>query len=134
MPVIRITAADIQKTKTIDEKWYPARIVKVGEVEASNDKKSMNLRVVALLTHNGDGKEIECVFNSKLWGKLVPLIEAARGSMGSIKSEDFDFDSSEILNKDVDAYVVIDTFNGQNVNKINNWAPKGSMINAKGVF
>ncbi len=137
MPVLKITAADIQKIKTIDEGWYPAKTVKVSELEKSKDGKSLNLRVTSLLM-NADGKEIESVFNSQLIGKIIPLVEASRGSMGSIvhgkAGEDFQLDTSELLDKQYDAHVVIDVYNNNPINKIDSYAPWGTQVGKAQVF
>ena len=124
MPIIKITAADIQKNKPLESGWYGATIIKIGElVKAKSDPTSVNLPITFLID-NTDGKEIEKAFNSKAMGMIVPLVEAVRND-GKIKPEDFNLNTDELFSKKVDVKVVVDTYEGRLNNKIEGYLPYG---------
>lgn len=123
MPIIKITAADIQKNKNLENGWYGAQISKVGDLEKSSKGDSVNLKVTFTID-NTDGKEIERYYNSKAMGMIVPLVEAIRNN-GPIPPADFALDTDELLNKKIDVKVVNEIYEGRPVNKIEGFLPYG---------
>src|SRR5579862_412785 len=113
MPIIPVTAADIQKSKTLDAGWYKARIAKIGELVKSSKGDSANI-IVDFLIEDHDGKEVPHMFNSKGWILLPQLYQAVFG----VEMEAQAFDFSTLANKQVDVDLFIDNYNGRLSNKI----------------
>lgn len=123
MPKISFTPADILKGKLLDAGWYGAKIVKVADDwSPSADKQSSNLKVTYEIKGTG-GKEIDHTFNSKAIGMMIPLLSAIKGH--EIKPEAMEFDSKELLGKDIDVNVIQDTYNGMLNNKVTGYLPAG---------
>lgn len=122
MPVIKLTEADLAKTKTLESNWYPATIVKISDWTKSKDGVSMNVvftfRVDAAAAA---GKELDHYFNTKLLGMITPLVEAVSGQ----KATPGEVNTDAMLMKQIDIHLVTDTYNGNLQNKIDNFLPLG---------
>lgn len=123
MPIIKITAADVLKSKTLDAGWYGSEIIKVESSSTTTEKGPSINYILTFLIENSEGKEIERYFNSKAIGMICPLIAAATGKQ--IKPEEFTFDLDELLHKKVDSKLEVDIYQGRPTNKINEWVPYG---------
>jgi len=122
MPIIKITAADIQKQKTLEVGWYSAQITKVSEFTTSKKGDSVNLTVTFLIDGT-EGREIDRVYNSKSMGMIVPLIEAVKGK--PVEPKDFDYDTSMLVAAKLDVKVVVEIYEGRLLNKIESYLPYG---------
>lgn len=125
MPLLKITAADILKSKNIDPGWYGAKVTAVSDLKQSKAGDSVNCNVTFTI-EGTEGKEIIRTYNSKALGMIVPLFAAAQGKeMKDIKPEAIEIDTDLILNKNVDVKIVLDTYEGKLNNKIEDVLPYG---------
>lgn len=120
MPILKITAADIAKTKNLEPGWYGAQIVKVHPLKNSSGGDSINQQIDFLI-ENASGKEIPVTFNSKLLGKIGDLWFAA---MGTPLAEG-QFDTDDLIRKKVDVKVAPELYNGNMIDKILLYLPYG---------
>lgn len=127
MPIIKVTQADILKSKLIDPDYYGSTIVKVSGLEKSKDGKSLN-QIITFRIDNV-GKEIDHYFNSQAFGMMAPLHKAVFGT-DMVEGE---FDTDTFLMKKVDSKIIIDNYNGSLNNKIEGWVPYGKGKDASSV-
>lgn len=120
MPIIKVTAADIAKTKNLEPGWYQAQVIKVHPLEKSSEGGSINQKIDFLI-ENANGKEITCTFNSKLMGKIAPLVETATGTI----FQPGEFDTDLLQGKKVDVKVQPNLYNGNLIDKIVLFLPYG---------
>lgn len=120
MPVLKITKADIAKTKNLEPGWYGAKIIRVHPLKKSGDSLSIN-QAIDFLIEGPEGKEIPVTFNSKLWGKLAPLWKAALG----VELDEGEFDTDMLIGKTVDVKVQAREFNGNMLDNILMYLPYG---------
>jgi len=120
MPIIKVTQADLEKSKLIDPGYYGASIVKVSGLEKSKDGNSLNQILTFRLEPSG--KEIAHYFNSKAFGMMAPLHKAVFGS----DMQEGEFDTDTFNGKKVGVKVITDTFNGSLNNKIDGFVPYGT--------
>lgn len=132
MPAIKITAADIAKTRNLDPAWYGLSIVKVEGPTPSKDQKSINYTITFLV--EGDkaaGKEIPFTLNSKLIGKVAPIYEACFGK--KLEATD-NFELESLVGKKCDGNIIQQTYNGNLIDNISAFAPYGVGRNQKAPF
>lgn len=115
MPLIAFKPADVLRNKVLEPGWYGAKIVKVTDWKASSNADSYNMNVVFLIA-NTEGKEVERLFNSKAISMMLPLIQAATGLV--IKPEEFNFNTDDLMNKEVDVKIGVKTYEGRLSNEI----------------
>lgn len=120
MPVLKITKADIEKTKNLEPGWYGAKICRVHTLAKSAKGDSLNQQIDFLI-ENGSGKEISVTFNTKLLGKIAQLWEPAMG----VPLDEGDFDTDMLLGKKVDVKVQPVLYNGNNIDNIIMYLPYG---------
>lgn len=119
MPIIKVTQADLLKSKLIDPGYYGATIVKVSGLEKSKDGKSANQIITFRI--DGIGKEIDHYFNSQAFGMMSPLYKAV-----FLKDmPEGEFDTDEFLGKKVDVKIFTDNYQGSLNSKIEGWVPYG---------
>jgi hypothetical protein len=129
MAVIKITKADVEKLKTLENGWYGCTISKVSDPVPSADKQSIN--TIVSLTIDGVGKEIQQYFNSKLIAMILPLYEAATGEK---ITGDFDLDPSVMVGRKVDVKLGTTIYKGNPQNEVQGFLPFGSGANQKAPF
>lgn len=120
MPVLKITKADIEKTKNLEPGWYGAKVCRVHPVAKSKKGDSLNQQIDFLI-EGGNGKEIPTTFNTKLLGKIAPLWTAALG----IPLDEGEFDTDMLIGKTVDVRVAPKEFNGNLIDNIIMYLPYG---------
>jgi hypothetical protein len=125
MPVLKITAADIAKTKNLEPGWYGASVCKVHPLKNSSGGDSINQQIDFLID-KAQGKEIPVTFNTKLLGKIAPLWEAALGK----KLDEGEFDTDMLLGKKVDVKVQPVLYNGNMIDNILMYLPYGKSKDA----
>jgi hypothetical protein len=130
MAVIKITKADIEKLKTLDNGWYGATITKVSDPTPSKDKQSLNTIVSIVI--DGVGKEINQYFNSKLIAMIIPLYEAVNG--GKKVTEEFDLDPATMVGMKLDVKLTTVIYQGNPQNDIEAYLPYGQGANQKAPF
>lgn len=122
MPLIAFTPADVLRNKVLDAGWYGAKIIKVGDWKPSNDASSHNM-LITFLIDKSEGKEIDRMFNSKAISMMPPLIAAAIGIV--LKPESFNFNTDDLLGKEVDVNLVHKEYQGKISNDIADYLPYG---------
>ena len=137
MSVIKFTAADALRSKLLEERWYKWQIVSVSPFRPNDAKDGFNWDVTFSLIEapNPDlnGKEVKRTFSTKANGFAIDLILAARGiKKADFKAEGFDFDTDELTGKKIDGKATTDTYNGQMNNRVEEYAPYGTMGGAGG--
>ena len=125
MPILKITAADIEKTKNLEPGWYGALICRVHALKKSSGGDSINQQIDFQI-EGGKGKEIPVTFNTKLLGKMAPLWEAALGK----PLNEGEFDTDELLGKKVDVKVAPVLYNGNMLDNIQMFLPYGKSKDA----
>lgn len=132
MPILKITAADIAKSKVVPEGWYGLEVVRVSDFITSSKGDSANV-VVSFRVEGTDGKELDRYYNTKAIGMVIPLVEAVRGK--KVDPEDFEFDTDELKGKKVDNKIVQEVYEGRIINKVSdNFLPYGQGKNQKTPF
>ena len=127
MPILRLTPADILKSKVLDDAGYGMECKKVSDWLPSADKQSTNCTVTFVL-ENTDGKELDYLINSKGMGFHTGLIAVMIGkSLKEVqaKPELLEADTDLWPGKKVDGHVIQDSFNGRPNNKISEFLPYG---------
>ena len=131
MPIIKITDADIQRQRTLEENWYGVEIVKISDFVTSSKGDSANV-IFTFLIEDTNGKEIDRYYNTKAIGMTIPLYEAITGK-SAIKA--FEFNTDDFLHKKADNKIKVETFEGRLNNKISdNWLPYGKGKDQKAPF
>jgi hypothetical protein len=125
MPVLKITAADIAKTKNLEPGWYGASVCRVHPLKNSSGGDSINQQIDFLI-EKANGKEIPVTFNTKLLGKIATLWEAALGT----KLGEGEFDTDHLLGKKVDVKVQPVLYNGNMIDNIIMYLPYGKSKDA----
>jgi len=120
MPIIKVTQADLLKSKLLDPGYYGSQIIKVSGLEKTKDGKSLN--VVITFRIDEVGKEIDHYFNSQAFGMISPLHKAVFNK--EMKEGEFDTDTLNM--KKVDCKIIVDTYQGSLNNKIEGWLPYGT--------
>jgi hypothetical protein len=120
MPIIKVTEADLAKSKLLDPGYYGSQIVKVSGLEKSKSGDSLNQIITFRI--DSAGKEIDHYFSSKAFGMIGPLHKAVFGT-DMVAGE---FDTDTLLNKKVDVKVITDNYQGSLNNKIEGWVPYGA--------
>jgi len=120
MPILKITAADIQKTRNLEPGWYGAKICRVHPLKKSKEGDSINQQIDFVI-EGGQGKEIPVTFNTKLMGKIGDLWVAALGK----PLEEGTFDTDELMGKPVDVKVQPVLYNGNMIDNIVMYMPYG---------
>ena len=120
MPVLKITQADIMKTKNLEPGWYGVQIVKVHPLRQAKSGTSINQKIT-FLVEGSNGKEIEETFNTALIGKIAPLWESCLGE----KLGEGEFDTDRLLNKKCDGKVVSQEYEGNLYDHIQLYVPYG---------
>lgn len=126
MPVLKITQADIMKTKNLDPGWYGCQVVKVHALITAKSGGSINQKIDCLV-EGTNGKEIQMTFNTALLGKIAPLWEACLGK----KLEEGNFDTDELLNKKFDGKVGSRIYEGSVYDEIQLFLPYGKSKEAQ---
>jgi hypothetical protein len=126
MPIIKITKADIEKIKVLENGWYGATISKVADPTPAKDKQSINTAVTFVI--DKVGKEIQNFYNSKLMAMIIPLYEAVTGKK---YTEDFELNTDHLLGKKVDLKLTTTIYNGNPQNTIEGYLPYGAGANQK---
>lgn len=124
MPLINVTAADIAKLQNLEAGWYSAECVKIEQPKAAAKGTSINYRLVFLIKgEKAKGKEITVVINSQLLGKIAPIYDACfypeKFNAGQVDLDLF-------MNKECDVKVAQRNFEGQLMDEIQGWLPKGT--------
>lgn len=120
MPIIKVTQADLAKVMNLEPAWYGAKVIKVEAPKTSAGGDSLNFGVHFLIDHPSK-KEIMVTFNTKLIGKVGDLYKAVFGSpMG-----EGEFDMDSFLGKEVDVKIQPQTYNGNLIDNIVGYLPKG---------
>ena len=119
MPIIKVTQADLEKSKVIEPGYYSATVSGVSGLEKSKDGASLNQKITFRL--EGVGKEIDHYFNSKAMGMIAPLYKAVFGS----EMKEGEFDTDTLLGKKLDVKVITDIYQGSMNNKIDGFVPFG---------
>lgn len=122
MPIIKFTAADVLRNKVLDAGFYGASIVKCSDWKVAKSGTSQNM-IVTFKIDNTDGKEIEINFNTAAISRMIPLISSACGV--DVKPEDFNFNTDDLMGKQVDVEVVHREFDGRISNDIATYVPYG---------
>lgn len=120
MPIIKVTQADLEKSKLIDPGYYPATITKVSGLEKSKTGDSLNQVITFRI--DSVGKEIQHYFSSKAFGMIAPLHKAVFG----MDMKEGEFDTDTLNGKKLDVKVITDTYNGSLNNKIDGFLPAGA--------
>lgn len=120
MPVLKITKADIAKTKNLEPGWYSAKVCRVHALAKSSKGDSLNQQIDFLI-EGGEGKEIPVTFNTKLMGKIGDLWKAALGK----DLTEGEFDTDMLLGKNVDVKVQPVLYNGNMIDNILMYLPYG---------
>ena len=126
MPVLRITQADIMKTKNLDPGWYGLQVVKIHPLKKAKSGDSTNQKITLLVEGSG-GKEIDETFNTALLGKMAPLWEACLGK----KLVEGEFDTDELLNKKCDGKIAPQEYEGNLYDHILLYLPYGKSKEAQ---
>lgn len=126
MPVIAFSKADVLRTKTVDTGWYEATITRIDGPKEAKSGGSLNFDVIFTLGEKSPipGKELNRTFNSKAISMMIPLVAAAKGE--AVNENGFQLDTDDLLNKKVDIKVVVDTYEGQLLNKVEEFLPHGA--------
>jgi hypothetical protein len=127
MPIIKMTQGDILRSKTVEAGWYGMQITKVHPPKMSKGGDSMNFPIeFTFLDGPAPGKTIDHYYNNKAMGMMVPVIQCAMGKTVEVGPDGtFEFDTDALLNKKVDAKIVVDTYEGSLINKIQEFLPFG---------
>lgn len=120
MPVLKITKADIAKTKNLEPGWYGAKVCRVHPLKRSAGGDSLNQQIDFLI-EGADGKEIPVTFNTKLMGKIGDLWKAALG----IQLDEGEFDTDMLMGKTVDVKIQPKEYNGNMIDNILMYLPYG---------
>lgn len=83
MPVVKISAEDLQKSVRIKSGWYRAKI-KECKPEPSKDKSSINYNFYFLVDDHGVEREIKHAVNQAVQASFIPpILEAALSTEGN---------------------------------------------------
>lgn len=124
MPIIKISAEDIQKQQPIPRGWYPAKLVKF-DVEPNSKQDGINYIPTLAVEVPGqvEPRELKVYFSSKLPVMMIPFYEAVCGTRVD-KNADLEIDTDNIvLGTKVLVEVIQEPFNGRMTNKMNNFLP-----------
>lgn len=130
MPLIRVTNADLMKTKNLAPGWYGIEVVKT-ELKQAKSGESVNVGITFLVEKSG-GKEITQVFNSLLLGKIAEPYKALTGQ-DLVESS---FDTDIFVGKKCDGYIAQRQYEGNMFDEIQKFVPygKGSAAENKAPF
>lgn len=138
MPIIKVTQADVLRNKVVDAAWYGANISKIDGPSLSAKGDSYNFVVSFTLDGKSPapGKEIQQYFNTKAIGRIVPLLSAVRGKEVEAPGagQELAIDTDELMNKNIDVKVSVDTYEGQLRNGIEAFLPYGNGANVAVAF
>jgi hypothetical protein len=125
MAIIKITKADILKTKNVTPNWYSCQVVKVHQPTKAKDSDTINyvFDCVILPGQEGEGKEIPARFNSALIGKMVPFYSACIGKQISVEDG---IDTDAFMGKKFDGHVTPNNYQGQLYDNFDNFVPFGA--------
>ena len=124
MPIIKVTAADKAKTLNLPPGWYGAKIIKVEAPKTSSGGDSLNYGLLYAINHPSK-KEIPVTYNTKLLGKID---EPYKAVFGTSCPEEFDMDV--FLGKECDVKIEPVTYNGNLIDNIVAYLPKGGAASA----
>ena len=125
MAIIKITVADILKTKNVTPGWYQCQVVKVHPPSKDAKEKGINyvFDCVILSNQEGAGKEIPARFHSSLIGKMAPFWFACTGKQ--IDPEE-GVDTDECMGKKFDGKISPNNYQGQLYDNFENFVPFGA--------
>lgn len=133
---ITFGAGDILRSKVLDPAWRSWQIIKVHDPVLAEDKVNLNIKFTFMLIDAGPdltGKEVERTFSTKAKGMMVPLVAAIRGlKVSDIKIETFEVELDEFLNKKFDGFSKVETYNGNQNNKVEEYAPYKTLATGAG--
>jgi hypothetical protein len=127
MPLLKLTPADILKSKVLEDSWYGLTCKSVSDWLPSADKQSTNC-TVKFIVEDSDGKEIDYVINSKGMGFHTGLIAVMIGkSLQEVqkKPELLEADTDLWPGAKCDGHIVQDSYQGRANNKIAAFLPYG---------
>jgi hypothetical protein len=136
MPIIHFTAGDALQTKVIEKGIYPSEVIQIAGPNKSASGKSYSFFVDIQITDGPyKGKTRTVVFNSEtnspsILGEMqfypqsymLQLHSAVTGR--TVKAENFQLDTDELLHGPFDAAWDVATNEGHIFNVINNFYPK----------
>ena len=122
MPIVEITARDINRSKVVTPAWYRVRIEGVGEAP-SKAGDSTNYTIDGTILFNAEDKTTTFAdvptpywnFNTKAKGFMVPFFEALGGTVEP--GSRFDFNNA--IGKEIDVFIENKDFEGRMVNNLN---------------
>lgn len=131
MAIIKITTADVLKSRILEAGWYGAKITAIAGPKASKNGDSINFDFDFTLDEKSiaPGKVVTRVFNSKAIGMVVPVVAAIRNA--AVDPKDFDLDTDECLYKSLDVKLTVDIYEGQPKNVASEFAPYGKGTDQK---
>lgn len=139
MPMIVFSKADILRSKTMEPAWASFTITKVDGPAKNANNNGYNYIVYFTLQDwkaNPDlnGKEFKRTFSSLAMGMMIPLVAAARNVDVNTLTEQFNFDTDELLGKSIDGKISIDMYEGRPVNKVEEYLPFTKGVNMQPSF
>jgi hypothetical protein len=125
MPIIKVTKADILKTRNVTPGWYSCQVVKVHPPTKSKEGNTINYVFDCRILDGQEcaGKEIPARFNSFVIGNLVPFVFACTGIE---MDENNDFDTDKLLGAKFDGKVVPKNFEGNIYDNFEAYIPYGA--------
>jgi hypothetical protein len=125
MAIIKITKADILKTKNVTPGWYQCQVIKVHPPNKAKESTTINyvFDCVILSGQEGADKEIPARFNSALIGKMAPFYFACTGKQ--IDPEE-GIDTDDLMGKKFDGKIVPQQYQGQLYDNFDNFVPFGA--------
>ena len=127
MAIIKITKADILKTKNVTPGWYKCQVVKVHPPTKAKDSDTINyvFDCVLLPGQEAEGKEIPARFNSALVGKMAPFYYAITGKQIDPEAG---IDTDDLAGGKFDGHVVPKPYEGAIYDNFDNFMPFGSSV------
>jgi hypothetical protein len=135
MAIIQFNAKDILMSTVLEGgKWYGCKVTAIAGPTVSNAGDSFNYVVDFTLDDKTDvpGKVVPGRYNSKMIGKMIPLVSAIRGA--KVEPKSFALDTDEILGKDVDVKMAVEIYEGNPKNEPAEFAPYGKGTDQKSPF
>lgn len=138
MPVITFSESDKLQGKVMEKGIYPMEVTSISEATASSSQKSITYYVTFRVIEGPFlNKEVSIAFNSKTNGssllgtmQYMPARDIMKVASAALnmpyESVPLNLDTDTIKNKPFDAIVDVQTSEGNLVNQINGFVPKGT--------
>lgn len=124
MPLVEFNAEDINRSRIVEPAYYRVRIDEV-EISAAKKGNSINYRLEGVIVKNADTGDVKFagvptpylwMYNSKLIGNMVPLLEA----MGETVGEGYRLNTDNLKGKEVEVFIGNAEYNGNIQNSMTN--------------